>query len=123
MASQAEHWTEHGFGWFALEHRPGGQLIGWCGLRMLRETHEVEVLYLLDEPYWGRGLATEAAKRCVEDGFRVYHLDLIIGLTHPDNRASQRVLEKAGLSFTNRARYFGVDCLRYAVDRISLGRT
>ncbi len=37
MASQAEHWSEHGFGWFALEHRPGGQLIGWCGLCLLCE--------------------------------------------------------------------------------------
>ena len=42
---------------------------------------------------------------------------LIIGLTLPDNVASQRVLEKAGLTFSNRATYFGLDCLRHTIDR------
>jgi ribosomal-protein-alanine N-acetyltransferase len=117
MDSQQKHWAEYGFGWFALEHREAGRLIGWCGLRVLDETKEVEVLYLLDKAYWGSGLATEATKWCVEDGFRNHNLDLIIGLTHLDNIGSQRVLENAGLKFSERARYFGVDCLRYTIDR------
>jgi ribosomal-protein-alanine N-acetyltransferase len=117
MDSQQKHWIEHGFGWFALEHQDTKQLIGWCGLQNLDDTQEVEVLYLLDKACWGSGLATEAAKWCVEDGFRNHNLDLIVGLAHPDNTASQRVLEKAGLTFSNQARYFGMDCLRYTIDQ------
>jgi ribosomal-protein-alanine N-acetyltransferase len=117
VSSQREHWCEHGLGWFALEHRQESQLIGWCGMRLLAQTEEVEVLYLLDEAYWGQGLATEAASRCVEDGFRQHGLDLIIGLTYAENVASRRVLEKAGLLFSNEARYFDIDCLRYTIDR------
>jgi ribosomal-protein-alanine N-acetyltransferase len=116
MDGQQKHWIEHGFGWFALEHQDTKQLIGWCGLQTL-DTQEVEVLYLLDKACWGNGLATEAAKWCVEDGFRNHNLDLIVGLAHPDNTASQRVLEKAGLTFSNQARYFGMDCLRYTIDQ------
>ena len=63
--------------------------------------------------------ATEAATRCVEDGFRVHGLDVIIGLTHPDNTPSQRVLEKAGLEFVDRKEYFGMECCRYRLDRAS----
>jgi RimJ/RimL family protein N-acetyltransferase len=117
MDSQRQHWDRYGFGWFALEHRGTNRLIGWCGLRVLDETDEVEVLYLLDQAYWGEGLATEAARWCIEDGFRNHNLDLIIGLTLPLNVASQRVLEKAGLAFSNHATYFGIDCLRYTIDR------
>jgi ribosomal-protein-alanine N-acetyltransferase len=66
MDSQQKHWIEHGFGWFALEHQDTKLLIGWCGLQTL-DTQEIEVLYLLDKAYWGSGLATEAAKWCVEE--------------------------------------------------------
>jgi len=115
--SQREHWHKHRFGWFALEHRRECRLIGWCGLRLLEHTEEVEILYLLDEVVWRQGLATEAASRCVEDGFRQHGLDVIIGLTYAENVASRRVLEKAGLLFSNEATYFGIDCLRYTIDR------
>ena len=118
MDSQQEHWEEHGFGWFAVEYQGTKQLIGWCGLRVLEETEETEVLYLLDRAHWGKGLATEAARWCVEDGFRNRGLDFIIGLTHLENIASQRVLEKAGLVFSNQARYFDIDCRRYVVDQV-----
>lgn len=111
------HWSDHGFGWFALEHREKNELIGWCGLGVLDDTQEVEVLYLLTKPFWGNGLATEAAKWCVEDAFCNLDLDLVIGLTHPENIASRRVLEKIGMSFTNKARYFDMDCFRYTIDR------
>jgi ribosomal-protein-alanine N-acetyltransferase len=115
--SQQQHWDRYGFGWFAVEHQETSRLIGWCGLRVLDETEEIEVLYLLDQTYWGKGLATEAARWCIADGFRDHNLDLIIGLTMPDNVASRRVLEKSGLTFSNRATYFGIDCLRYTLDR------
>ena len=118
MDSQQEHWDEHGFGWFAVEYRETSHLIGWCGLRVLDETEEIEVLYLLDKAHWGKGLATEAARWCVEDGFRNYDLDFVIGLTHLENIASQKVLEKAGLVFRNQASYFGIECRRYVIDRV-----
>jgi len=45
----------------------------------------------------------------VQDGFKELALQKIIGLVHPDNVTSQRVLEKAGLMYSNRACYFGLD--------------
>lgn len=38
-------------------------------------------------------------------------------MTHPENIASQRVLEKSGLHFVEKAVYFGMDCFRYVIER------
>lgn len=121
IAHQLEHWDEHGRGWWAVEPHAEECLIGWCGLQYLPETGETEVGYLLSKAFWGRGLATEGAQASLQYGFEHLGLGIIIGITHPENIASQRVLEKAGLSFINRAHYFGMDCFRYAVERSSFG--
>ncbi len=114
---QKDHWEEHGFGWYAAECRECNELLGWCGLCVLDETGETEIKYLLKQSHWGRGLATEGASRCLQDGFKELDLELVIGLVHPGNLASQRVLEKIGLRFSNRAHYFGLELLRYTTDR------
>ena len=118
--SQQKHWDEHGFGWWALASPDVDRLIGWCGLNYLPETDEVELKYLLAEEFWGRGIATEASRASLKYALTDTNLDLIIGLVHPENVASQRVLEKVGMSFLDRKQYFGMECLRYSANRESL---
>lgn len=107
------HWQEHGYGHWAVVNRADGEVIGWNGLEYLPETCETEVAYLLSRQVWGQGFATEAARAAVEYGFGTCQLSLIIGLVHPDNIGSIRVLEKIGLVFNNRANYWGMELLRY----------
>jgi len=92
-------------------------LIGWAGLQYLPETDEIEVGYLLDKGHWGRGLATEAARESVRFGFEDLGIETIVGVVHPENVASQRVLEKVGLSFVERSNYFGMNVYRYLMTR------
>ena len=113
IASQINAWETYGRTFWATELRATGELIGWCGLQFLPQTQETEVGYLLARPFWGQGIATEAARRSVSYGFDGLSLDAIIGITHPDNIASQNVLRKAGLTFTGPAQYFGMDCYRF----------
>ncbi|MBV8460798.1 MAG: GNAT family N-acetyltransferase [Candidatus Eremiobacteraeota bacterium] len=113
------HWEDHGFGVWAVVEKTSGDLIGQCGLNTLAEAPETEVLYLLDRPYWGRGLATEAARSAVEIGFQAVGLQRIVGLTMPDNVASQRVLTKAGLRYERDATFFGVNVRYFAINRPS----
>jgi ribosomal-protein-alanine N-acetyltransferase len=119
VSAQLQHWAEHGYGWWAVVPRGSVELIGWAGLQFLPETNETEVAYLLARPYWGRGLATEAARASLEFGFDRLDLTCIVGIVHPKNIASRRVLEKAGLSLAEQSHYFGMDCLRYVVCRPS----
>jgi ribosomal-protein-alanine N-acetyltransferase len=117
---QLKHWDQHGYGWWAVcVSGPDGEtpLIGWAGLQYLPETDEIEVGYLLDKAHWGRGLATEAASSSVRFGFDDLGIETLIGVVHPENVASQRVLEKTGLSFVERSNYFGMDVFRYTITR------
>jgi RimJ/RimL family protein N-acetyltransferase len=109
MQRQQNHWDEYGFGWYAAADRLTGELIGWCGLGVLEETDETEIKYLLKKSHWGRGLASEGAQFCVDAGFRDQKLSAIIGLVHPENIASRRVLEKCRLSYLDRVHYWGID--------------
>jgi RimJ/RimL family protein N-acetyltransferase len=48
---------------------------------------------------WGEGLATELALASVRTAFDVLGIDEVIAYTAPDNIASWRVMEKAGMEF------------------------
>lgn len=117
VGGQINAWESYGRTFWAMEWRATGELIGWCGLQYLPQTQETEVGYLLGRPFWGQGIATEAARRSVSYGFDDLSLDAIIGITHPANMASQNVLRKAGLIFTGPAQYFGMDCYRFESKR------
>lgn len=117
IEGQIKHWGDHGFGWWAVERLADQELLGWSGLQYLPETDEVEIGYLLGEPYWGNGLATESAQAGLEFGFGSLGLGEIIGIVHPDNLASQRVLEKIGLKFIRLDEYFGMECFKYKITK------
>ena len=79
------------------------------------ELGETEVAYLLSRQVWGRGYATEAARAAVRYGFEAARLQAIIGLVHPENAASIRVLEKCGMQLADRVALWGLEMCRYRV--------
>ena len=48
--------------------------------------------------HWNRGYATEAARAALAHAFATYGFDKIYGWIDPENKASQRVAEKAGMT-------------------------
>jgi ribosomal-protein-alanine N-acetyltransferase len=88
-------------GLWATIHRETGQFIGRCGLLpwTIDERNEVEVAFALSKNYWGRGLATEAARGIVEYAFGKLKLSRLICLIEHDNRASIKVATKIGMTF------------------------
>ena len=86
-------------GRWALHLKDSLEFIGWCGLKRVPERNFPDLGYRLFPKYWGKGYATEAAKKTVEYGFEVLQLDCIFGAAHEKNIASQKILEKCGLSF------------------------
>lgn len=55
-----------------------------------------ELGYWLGEPFWGRGLMSEAAKALCDAAFATHRIERIVARALPTNLASQRVLEKLG---------------------------
>jgi len=101
LARNLKHWDDYGFGLWILRELGGGEPVGRAVLRhlLVEGVDEVEVGYAFYPPFWGRGLATEVATACLELGRRKVGLTTIVGVTSPDNLASQHVLEKVGLAY------------------------
>jgi len=91
--------------WHAMR-RDTGAFVGWFALKYAGKSADIEVGYRLRRDAWGKGYATEVATELVRYGFEDVALARIIGVTHPDNSASQRVLVKAGLADAGWGRYY-----------------
>jgi len=101
--------------WITIEKK-SEKFIGWSGIQHLDET-EIEVGYRYLKEFWGKGYATEAATFLVDYGFNKMNLNKIVGVTHPDNIASQRVLEKAGLKYEKEAFYHETNVRYYTINK------
>jgi RimJ/RimL family protein N-acetyltransferase len=108
-------YAKHGFGRWACLEKASGELIGFCGLKYLEGLSEVDLGYRLVPRCWGRGLATEGALASIDYGFRVLGLPRVLGLVHPENARSVRVLEKCGFTLDGELEYYGAPTLRYVL--------
>jgi RimJ/RimL family protein N-acetyltransferase len=60
------------------------------------ERYSAEIGYWLGEPFWGRGIATEALRIVSAYAFETCNVLRLFALPFADNARSTRVLEKAG---------------------------
>jgi RimJ/RimL family protein N-acetyltransferase len=96
-----KHWKETGFGLFAAESKATLRLCGFVGLSTPSFLPEVlpavEIGWRLAREEWGRGLATEGARRAMGFAFGLRELDRVISIGHVENKASLRIMEKLGM--------------------------
>jgi ribosomal-protein-alanine N-acetyltransferase len=109
--------NRRGFGRWAVTLKETGRLIGYCGLTLLDEAVGVELVYLFGKDYWGKGIATEAARASLHYAFKELKLKRVVALTKPDNARSRRVLERIGMKFQTYSHYYGYDCVCYEMNR------
>ena len=102
-----------------------GEAVGGIGFTPQHdvERRSAEIGYWLGEPFWGRGIATEALIAVTEYAFANFDLCRLYAHVFDWNRASARVLEKAGYEFEGRLRKSvtkdgqTIDQLMYAIIR------
>ena len=90
-------WNPDFYGWaITLD----GTLIGSIALFDVDLDNEsAEIGYTIGSRWWGKGYASEAVKAVVDFAFGQVGLHRIQASYHPDNKASERVLEKAGFQY------------------------
>ncbi len=115
LESIIKHYEIHGFGRLAVREKATGRLIGYGGLRSLDGVPEL--VYLLDSPYWNRGLATEIGAECLRHGFEDRGFERIVAMTKLGNIVSQRVLAKLGMYCEGLSNYYNCDVLFYSMLR------
>jgi RimJ/RimL family protein N-acetyltransferase len=82
-------------------------LVGCIGARAT-ESGQFEIGYWIGKPYWGRGIATEAASALIRELQSKWPERAIVAGHASDNPASQRVLEKLGFRRTGQGRRWSV---------------
>jgi ribosomal-protein-alanine N-acetyltransferase len=89
----------------AAVHASSGRLIGSVAIGITSVQHQRgEFGFVFHRDFWSQGYATEAAELLLRFGFDRLQLRRISATCHPDNRASARVLQKAGLQYEGRMR-------------------
>jgi RimJ/RimL family protein N-acetyltransferase len=87
-------------GFWAVELRQGSEFLGWFHLRPDRMSPpELELGYRLVRRAWGKGLASEGGRALLAAAFEDSDYAAISARTLVTNLASQRVMQKCGLSF------------------------
>jgi RimJ/RimL family protein N-acetyltransferase len=93
--------AERGWGLWAAELRDSHTFIGFVGLQVSPESlsfsPSVEIGWRLAYEYWGKGLATEAARGALRVGFERLQLAEIVSYTAVINRRSRAVMQRLGM--------------------------
>ena len=126
--SDARNWLE-----CIVGHEPetnfaiavAGEAVGGIGFTLQPDVarRSAEIGYWLGEEFWGRGIATEALIAVTDYAFANHDLCRVYAHVFDWNRASARVLEKAGYEFEGRMRKSvtkdgqTIDQLMYAIVR------
>lgn len=86
------------FCWTAILNETD-EFIGIAGMTLSNDRFKMgEFYYKLFPEFWKKGLATEMAKALIKFGFEEYKLHRIEAGVATQNKASIRVLEKAGMT-------------------------
>ncbi len=85
---------------FVAERKEDKKVIGTIGFATFFVDHDkAEIGYTFGAKYWGKGYATEAAKKIIEFGFNELDLNRIQAHVFIPNEASKKVLKKIGMKF------------------------
>jgi RimJ/RimL family protein N-acetyltransferase len=104
MAQWRGQWELRGSGQWAVTERSSGRFVGRAGLHCpeLPDWPGMEVGWTLHPTYWGKGYATEAAARSIAYAFEEIGVDEVFSVILPENRRSQAVARRVGLTFLDK---------------------
>jgi RimJ/RimL family protein N-acetyltransferase len=107
-----QQYVHNKIGRFAMIEKKSNKFIGWCGLKLFKETVNnrtdfYDLGYRLIKKYWGQGYATEASKAWLTYGFETMKLNEIYAMTDSRNLNSNKVLEKIGFKFVEKFDFYG----------------
>jgi RimJ/RimL family protein N-acetyltransferase len=108
------NYAEHGYGLWVVETHEG-EFVGDCGLTWQPVGGEqvLEVGYHVRTEHQGRGLATEAARACLELATGPVGAAHVVAIVNPANTPSRRVAEKIGMRLEQETEVRGLPVVVY----------
>ena len=117
LAYMTGHWDLLGCGYYAVEEKSSGALIGRVGFTNHPGWPGFELGWTIIPEFQGRGYATEAASMLLPYAFTTLDQPRVISLIHPDNAPSRRVAEKLGQTVDGETEVLTMPVLIYAARR------
>lgn len=117
FAKAEERYTDNTGGMNVLIDKQSGELVGQCGLLVqeVDEIQELEIGYSMHPRHWGKGYATEAARKCRDEAFTRGYADHLISIIHPENIASSKVAQHNGMTLWKTTLYKGMQVNVYRI--------
>jgi RimJ/RimL family protein N-acetyltransferase len=110
------HWQLRGFGFWAMEEKATGALVGRGGLWFPEGWPMLEVGWTLARPHWGKGFATELGRAALKVAFAEGAAE-VCSLIMPANARSIRVAERLGETPKGPIKVMTFDCLMFSARR------
>lgn len=104
-----------GYSNYTMTIKSDGTKIGSCGLYDREGIDGVDIGFALLPEYEGQGYGYEAALKILEAARDIFHLRKLLGITVPENKASQKLLEKLGLVHIETLDWDGEDLMLYQI--------
>lgn len=113
------HWKKYNFGAWVITSLGKGEWIGYCFLQHLHAepegvtpevaaaSQEIEIGYGIAKRFWSQGITFEAAQAVIRHGFETLQLPKLSSAVHPDNIASQKILQKLGFNEDSSLNFYG----------------
>ena len=105
ILSIRQQYIDNGIGRFVMILKETNEFIGWAGLKYNTEVvnnkiNFYDIGYRLDEKFWGKGYASEAAEAWLNYAFETMNIKTMEAAAHTENVASNKILQKIGMEFT-----------------------
>ncbi len=108
-------WQQYGFSWWAMREKASGDIVGAGCLQHLanQDGAPLEIGWRLNANHHGKGYATEAAQAIIQ--FAVEHIgaNYLVAVADPENAASQRVMQRLGMTYKAIEQHYDVPCVVY----------
>ncbi len=83
---------------FAVSIRPNDEVRGRVTLALINDSiREWEIGWALHPDFWGKGIATEAARHLLEFAITDLKAHRVVAFSHAQNTASIRIMKKIGM--------------------------
>lgn len=115
-------YRKNGIGRWAVIEKENGNFIGWSGLKYINDltndrTQYYDLGYRFIKKYWGKGFATESAMACLSFGFNRLEQKDIFAIADTGNLASNKILQKIGMTYINEFDYKNVPHNFYEINK------
>lgn len=117
MAAYIGHWYFRGCGVWAVEEKSSREVVGRIGFMNPIGWPGFELGWTLARESWGKGYATEGARRALQYAFTEMGRDHVISCIAPANVASARVAERLGERVEGKTELLGNEVLIYGISR------